>query len=171
MRSAISCGDRQYRRSSRAGRSVATSCLGATDAFSRRPLSSAYRPSIGAIFKGSSGSIVLKKSETGVPRRSCFRAHSVPCTGSCHSEAQERVVRRKNGRSAEPLKKFPSSLPAVFWIVIASEIRVFQQYRREAVIADPVRHVAAGVESGRSLRNSDQNTTVQSRFILTMVMP
>jgi hypothetical protein len=32
-------------------------------------------------------SILLKKSETGVPRKSRFCAHSVPCTGSCHSEA------------------------------------------------------------------------------------
>src|SRR5271165_6794703 len=38
-----------------AGRSAATSCPGATDVFSRRPLSRAYRPFIGPILKGSSG--------------------------------------------------------------------------------------------------------------------
>ena len=34
-----------------------------------------------------STSILLKKSETRVQRKSRFRAHSVACTGSCHSEA------------------------------------------------------------------------------------
>ena len=57
---------------------------------------------------------MLKKSETGVPRKSRIRAHSVVYKGSCHSKAYERVVRGKIGRSAEPLRKFPWRLPAVF---------------------------------------------------------
>ena len=77
---------------------------------------------------------MLKNSEIEVRRKSRFRAHSVVYDGSCHSKAYERVVRSKTGRSAEPPRKFPSRLPAVFGIVIEAEIRVFQQYRRIAVV-------------------------------------
>jgi hypothetical protein len=69
-----------------------------------------------------------------VPRKSRFRAHSVVSASSCHSRARERVIRRNIGRSAEPPRKFPSRLSAVFGIVIEAEIRVFQQYLRIAVV-------------------------------------
>jgi hypothetical protein len=41
----------------------------------------------GLILKGSNGSILLKKSEIEVPRKSRFRAQSVVSTDSCHSKA------------------------------------------------------------------------------------
>src|SRR5260221_7879691 len=84
--------------------------------------------SVAAIRDDRSTSILLKKSEIEVPRKSRFRAHRVVSTSSCHNRAKESVVRRKIGRSAEPLRKFPSRLSAVFGIVIEAEIRVFQQY-------------------------------------------
>ena len=70
-------------------------------------------------------STLLKKSEIEVPRKSRFRAHRVVSTSSCHSRAQERVVRRNIGRSAELPRKFPSRLSAVFGIVIEAEIEFF----------------------------------------------
>jgi hypothetical protein len=56
---------------------------------------------------------MLKKSEIEVPRKSRFRAHSVVYASGCDSKAYERVARSKNSHSAEPLRKFPSKLPAV----------------------------------------------------------
>ena len=74
----------------------------------------ASRPFTGPILNGSKGSILLKNSEIELPRKSRFRAQSVACTGSCHSKAYERVAGGKTSRSAEPLRNFPSRLPAVF---------------------------------------------------------
>jgi hypothetical protein len=58
--------------------------------------------------------ILLKNSEIEGRRKSRIRAHSVVYASRCHSKAYERVARSKAGRSAEPLRKFPLRLPAVF---------------------------------------------------------
>jgi hypothetical protein len=58
------------------GRSLWMTALGATDAFSRRPLSRAYRPFIGPISKGTSGSNLRVRgrqlfAQSSVHRRAC----------------------------------------------------------------------------------------------------
>src|SRR5271170_2520195 len=60
------------------------------------------------------GSIVLKNSEIERPRESRFRARRVISTDSPDGRAYGRVARGKTPRSAEPLRKIPSRLPAVF---------------------------------------------------------
>ena len=67
-----------------------------------------------AAVNGRIAQILLKDSEIEVPRKSRIPANSVVYTSSCHSKAYQRVARCKTGRSAEPLRKFPSRLPAVF---------------------------------------------------------
>jgi hypothetical protein len=60
------------------------------------------------------GSILLKNSEIEGRREFRFHALRVIYASSCPVEAYDRVAHSKPDRSAEPLRKFPSSLPAVF---------------------------------------------------------
>ena len=59
-------------------------------------------------------SIVLKNSEFERPREFRFRARRVISTDSPNGRAYGRVARGKTDRSAEPLRKTPSRLPAGF---------------------------------------------------------
>jgi hypothetical protein len=79
-------------------------------------------------------SILLKNSEIEPSRKSRFRARCVISADSPHGRASRSVARGKAGRSAEPPGNFSSRPPAVFRIVIDTEIRVFQHNLRIAAV-------------------------------------
>jgi hypothetical protein len=62
---------------------LGTSAWGRHDPFAEPPVNGRYLRAADGPFRR----ILLKKSETEVPRKSRFRAHSVFYTGSCHSQA------------------------------------------------------------------------------------
>src|SRR5271166_5073279 len=90
---------------------------------------------IGLRGKASAYYPMLKNLEIEPLRKSRFRTRRVISADSPHGRAYRSVARGKAGRSADPLRNFSSRPPAVSCIVIDAEIRVFQHYRRKAVIA------------------------------------
>jgi hypothetical protein len=61
-----------------------------------------------------STSILLKNSQIEQLRKSCSGAHCVVQAGGRHGKPYGRVTDGKVSQSAEPLRNFPSWLPAVF---------------------------------------------------------
>jgi hypothetical protein len=62
---------------------------------------------------GSNGSILLKNPEIEPPRKTRFHARRVISADSPDGRAHRRVAHSKTGRSADPLRNFSSSPPAV----------------------------------------------------------